>query len=115
MDKVLELAKTIQALLDGQLALSPRHLLLTIAEAAEELRISEGFVEGEIRAKRLAIRKLGRLTRIERTELQRWISEQPVENVGTIPGQYGSASRRDSAQVPESTGSRGRNGGAGHD
>lgn len=79
-------------------------LLLTVAEAAEECRVSEGFLEKEIREKRLSTRKLGRLTRIERTELLRWIADLPCrEFVGTTSDQGESPRGSVAGQVAEKT------------
>lgn len=48
-------------------------LLLTIKEAAEETRLSEWFIKKAIRERDLIARKYGRATRIERSELEKWI------------------------------------------
>ena len=58
-------------------------LLLTITEAAKETMMSAGYMKKEIREGRIQVRKVGRHTRIERVELERWIAELPVKNVGT--------------------------------
>lgn len=63
--------------------MNPQRLLLTIDEAATELRVSQGYVKKEIRAGRLNIRKIGRLTRVERRELEAWIQRQPTKSEGT--------------------------------
>ena len=66
-------------------------LLYSIATAAKACECSEGFLEKEIREGRLNPRKLGRLTRIERSELLRWISAQPTKNEGTSTDQAGTS------------------------
>ena len=52
--------------------------LLTIPEAADEIRMSEGYVKKEIREGRLVALKCGRHTRIERRMLEKWIERRPV-------------------------------------
>ena len=54
-------------------------ILLTIPEAAQETRMSRGFIEKEIREGRLIARKTGRHTRIRRDELELWAQRLPVK------------------------------------
>lgn len=64
-------------------------LLLTIEEAAEELRMSPGYVRAKIRSGELPARKLGTRTRIERSALEAFIAKQPTvpDFVTTVDGQ----------------------------
>ena len=68
---VAEINRILQAALDPYkgMAVQPeevaspgqkRRSLLTIAEAAEEVRMSEGFIKAAIRAKELPVVKMGR-------------------------------------------------------
>ena len=64
----------------------PTRLLLTIEEAAEELRMSAGYVKQLIRDGRLSRLKLGTRTRIERTALESWIAaNRTVPDFVTTP------------------------------
>lgn len=49
-------------------------LLLTIPEAAEETRMSAGFIKARIRSGELPVLKLGTRTRIERTALESFLT-----------------------------------------
>lgn len=79
------------------------YLLLTIPEAAEEIRMSEGYIKKAIREGRLLARKFGRHTRIERQALERWIALQPVRNVVNVEGQDGAGTKNPQSQVIEKT------------
>lgn len=81
----------------------PQYLLLTIMEAADEVRLSDGFIKKEIREGRLLARKFGRTTRIERRALEAWIARQPARIVGTPSGQGGSPSEMVPNGVLENT------------
>lgn len=77
-------------------------LLLTIKEAAQELRMSEWFVKKEIRNGRLMARKFGRATRIERAELERWVACREI--VGRVEVGLREWAAWASVQIPESNG-----------
>jgi len=79
------------------------HLLLTIPEAADEIRMSPGYVKKEIREGRLTARKCGRHTRIERRALEVWIQRQPVKIVGNATDHDGSLTDTGQNQVTEKT------------
>ena len=78
-------------------------LLYSIATAAKACECSEGFLEKEIREGRLNPRKLGRLTRIERSELLRWIAAQPAKNEGSATDHVGTSRVSPNNQVIEKT------------
>lgn len=64
--------------------MSKQYLLLTIDEAAEELRMSPGYVKKAIREGHIRKVKLGTAVRVEYAEIVRYIAAQRVgEPVGT--------------------------------
>lgn len=66
--------------------------LFDLAAAAEYLSMSKGFVEKEVREGRLRQMHLGRVRRIDRRELDRYIEERStvVETVGSISHHHNS-------------------------
>lgn len=78
-------------------------ILLTIPEAAEECRMSEGYIKTAIRNRELEARKFGKNTRIERTELERWIKAKPVKIVVTMADQGQSPANPAPNQMVEKT------------
>lgn len=59
--------------------------LFTFEDAAEYLSMSKGFVEKEVREGRLSQMHLGRVRRIDKQELDRYIDERAVvETVGAV-------------------------------
>lgn len=79
---VAEINRILQAALDPYkgMAVKPEEAglsqktrsLLTIAEAAEEVRMSEGFIKAAIRAKELPVIKMGSHTRLQMADLEQW-------------------------------------------
>jgi excisionase family DNA binding protein len=56
--------------------------LLTVPEAAAALRVSEKTVRNWLSLRRIAYTKIGRLTRIKRSDVDRMIDQ------GTVPAAY---------------------------
>ena len=60
---------------------TPR-VLLSIDEAAQYLRVSPGTLRNWLSMRRLEFVKIGRLTRLSQTELDRYIAEHTVRASG---------------------------------
>lgn len=81
-----------------------KSLLLTIAEAAEEVRMSQSFIKREIRSGKLKAVKCGRHTRVRYCDLEAWSESLPERKTeGTSSGQDRVQSKNAFIQVVEKT------------